>query len=117
MIRPREPELDAGGPLFASPGVRRTDPKTSASGAAAVEPILRTLQLAVLRAFERTTMHAIECETLPQFEHYGASTIRKRISELAQGGFLEPAGVERVGRSTLTVYRLTQAGADALAGE
>lgn len=106
----------ADSPLASSPGVRATDPATSRSGMDAVRPVLRALQLSVLRAFaDHGAMHAMACESLPAFSGYGFSTVRKRVSECAQAGLLEACGVERVGRSSLTTYRLSDSGASALA--
>jgi hypothetical protein len=53
-------------------------------------------------------MTAREAEQLPEFESYGFSTIRKRISELATAGLLESCGVDNAGRAPCTIYRLKE---------
>jgi hypothetical protein len=52
-------------------------------------------------------MSAREAEKLPEFAAYGFSTVRKRISELAQLGLLLPSGVdESAGRTGSRIYEI-----------
>lgn len=78
-------------PLFSM--VRRSDPPTSALAAEAIASNLTALQTAVLTAYRvHGPMTAKQVEQLPEFEHLGFSTCRKRISECARLGKLEPTG-------------------------
>jgi len=83
-------------PLFAPPPmVRRGDHDTSHEAAARVLPKLTALHQAVLAALDAAGARGLtdrELEQLPQFAHYGPSTIRKRRSELYQGGILTHRG-------------------------
>lgn len=90
---------------FGQPMVRAEDPGTSREAAAVVAPSLGKIQGLVLEVFRgRGPMTARVAETLPEFEGYGFSTIRKRISELHRGGFLVAVGVDRSGRAPATIY-------------
>lgn len=87
---------------------RKVDPATSVEAAAVVAPELGKIQRLVLEAFRiHGPMTARTAERLPVFSDYGFSTIRKRISELAQDGLLEEYGVDRSGRAPATVYRVS----------
>ena len=96
--------------LFSPENMRRVMPATHRDAlpteheaAARVSRKLGALHDAVLAAFaECGPMHARKAEELEQFAHLGASTIRKRISELYQAGRLEAFGK----RDGLTVWRL-----------
>lgn len=90
------------------PAARRNDPATSKAAAAMVLADLSAIQRAVLCEYrERGAMSARQAEQLGAFGAYGFSTIRKRISELAGAGYLEPCGEEReTGRTPALVYRL-----------
>lgn len=81
--------------LSQQPLVRATDRDTSRSAAALIEPHVRALQLDVFAVFvDRGPMTAAQAEVLPEFKpKYKPSTIRKRISELFQGGYLKETGV------------------------
>jgi hypothetical protein len=71
-------------PQFSTPDMhRREDHQTSVDAAERVAPGRQRLQdevHAVLIKFGPMT--AGELEVLPQFSHYGPSTVRKRVSEL-----------------------------------
>lgn len=89
------------------PGVRKGDPETSGAAAQVAKENLGRIQAAVLEAFQvYGPMTARKAERLPCFETYGFSTIRKRISELAQGGRLREIGIDRSGRAPATIYAL-----------
>ena len=92
---------------------RSTDPGTSRDAGEAQIAGLGSLQQKVLLAYlEEGPMTGFECERLRQFrDAYGPSTIRKRISELADGGYLVACGVKRPegARTRSTVYRLEDA--------
>lgn len=65
----------------------RTETRRRRTGTAEVRR--GEIHAAVLAAFEaRGPMTAAHAEKLPEFERYGFSTIRKRISELFQSGEL-----------------------------
>ena len=104
------------GMTFATaPMSRRTDPSTSSRAAAAVRPVLGKIQLLVLAAYaQHGPMSARQAERLPDFEDYGFSTIRKRISELSVAGFLAGTGVDTDGKAPATSYELTGKGSSAL---
>ena len=92
-----------------APMSRTTDPGTSEESAAVVLPHLGKIQTLVLEVFEaRGQMTARTAERLPEFEAYGFSTIRKRISELAAEGYLEAVGVDRTGKAPATIYQITE---------
>lgn len=80
--------------------VHRDDPGTSMAAAAAVLRRRTELHAAVLRAFaERGPMTDEDLETLPEFDGYGPSTIRKRRSELYHQGALVDVGTRRNSRN------------------
>ncbi len=84
---------------------RRNDPTTSKEAAGVVEPELGKIQRLVLQVFRaRGPMTARTAERLEEFEAYGFSTIRKRISELAAEGYLVSTGIDRTGRAPATIY-------------
>lgn len=90
---------------FVFPAARASDPVTSHQAAATVAPKLGKIQREVLEAFRtRGAMTARKAERLCEFEQYGFSTVRKRISELARMGYLVEAGIDRSGRSPAIVY-------------
>ena len=86
---------------------RRTDPDTSHEAADAIAPKLSSIQTAVIAAYiQRGPMSARQAERLPELSEWGFSTIRKRVSELAQLGRLVEAGTETSsGKTRATVYR------------
>ena len=96
---------DAGDLLpFEAPLARATDPATSHQAAEAIAGDLSKLQALVLEAFHRYgEMTARRAERLPEFEAYGFSTIRKRVSELHRAGRLLAVGTER--RATIYAPR------------
>lgn len=76
--------------------------RDAADGIVAVAGDLRRRVLAYIVAAGPSGMTAAELEDLPIFEPYGASTIRKRVSELAR---YQPAVVRAAGkRGGCTVY-------------
>lgn len=89
------------------PMARNTDPDTSHETAAVVRPELGKIQALVMKAYRaHGPMTARTCECLPEFDEYGFSTVRKRISELAAEGYLVASGVNRSRRSPATIYRV-----------
>ena len=99
---PDEPQFDLFGH---GPMSRRSDPITSLAAAAVVEPIVNKLQGDVLKAFsEHGDMTARTAERLDEFVSYGFSTIRKRISELAQRGYLAERGIDQSLRAPSIIY-------------
>ncbi|GAB1345050.1 hypothetical protein MASR1M101_41770 [Gemmatimonas sp.] len=72
------------------------DYATSAAAAEAVASVSGTLRLRLIRLIEAAGAHGytdLELEALPEFAHYGPSTVRKRRSEAKQAGFLTKAGI------------------------
>lgn len=92
------------GPMY-----RKDDRVTSVAAAHAVEPKVNELHLAVLTALGPFGTHGLtaeELEQLPQFRLYGPSTVRKRISELAQMGRISEAGTRTNSRGrSMIVWR------------
>lgn len=89
------------------PLVRTEDPPSSRAAAAVVEPALGKIQQRVVDAFRaHGPMTARRAERLVEFEDYGFSTIRKRISELASAGVLEEVGTDDTGRAPCAIYAL-----------
>jgi len=102
-------ELDFETPLARAPMVRKTDLATSSGAAAVVVPQLGKIQRMVLEAFrEHGEMTDLTLERLPKFVDYGASTVRKRRSELYHAGYLEQRGVDRSGRAPATVWGVVE---------
>ena len=88
------------------PLARRDDPATSRETAATIAQELGKIQRLVLDAYRRHgPMTARKAERLPEFEEYGFSTIRKRISELLHEGYLSEAGVDRSARLSMSAER------------
>lgn len=89
-------------PLFAAAS-RVTDPDTSRRAGEKVRKLGTSLHEAVIDALAyhgpRTDR---ELEQLPQFAHYGPSTVRKRRSELYAAGHVIAAGE----RNGLTLWTL-----------
>lgn len=85
---------------------RAGDPLTSMEAAEAIAPLVSDLQGAILDIYRcYGPMSARQAEAIPALAHLGASTVRKRVSELARSGLLVAAGSERTsGRSRCTVY-------------
>lgn len=83
-------------PLFAAgPMVRTGDHDTSRDAAATVAPKVNALHAQVLAALDAAGPDGLndrQLEQLPQFAHYGPSTIRKRRSELYQLGYVTHHG-------------------------
>lgn len=83
-------------PLFAAgPMVRTGDHETSRAAAGTVAPKVNALHAQVLQALAAagpTGLNDRQLEQLPQFAHYGPSTIRKRRSELYQLGYVTHHG-------------------------
>ena len=100
---PRVPEL-----------ARQADPATSHEAAALIATDLSALQTEVHAAFVRHgPASARQAEDWPELA-YGFSTVRKRVSELAQMGLLIAEGTEtESGRAKATVYRAVRLGASA----
>lgn len=95
-------------PLFAA--ARSSDPETSHEAADRVTEKLSKLQQRVLTAFAafgKTGATARDVEQLPIFADCGFSTVRKRVSELADAGRLEAKGK----RDGMTVYVFVAGGA------
>ncbi len=88
----KSPSSVADLPLFSSaPMTRRTDGETSRDAAARIAPKVNALHELVLDALFAAGARGLndrELERLPQFSHYGPSTIRKRRSELYQLGLV-----------------------------
>jgi len=93
---------------------RATDPATSHEAAAFIAANLNALQAEVHAAFVRHgPASARQAEDWPELA-YGFSTVRKRVSELAQMGLLIAEGTEtESGRAKATVYRAVRLGASA----
>ena len=87
---------------------RRGAPQTSKDAAINISGGLKEIQRKVLTAYEtHGPMGANVAENLPQFrDAYAPSTIRKRISELAQRGWLRDTGQRDRG---CTVYEASSA--------
>jgi hypothetical protein len=87
---------------------RSSDPSTSHEAAEAVRPQLGKIHALVIEVYHSVgAMSAREAERRPEFGDYGFSTIRKRISELANMGVLEAVGEEsRTGKTPATVYQI-----------
>lgn len=93
---------------FRSPMTRNDDPDTSRGAADVVRPELGKIQRLVLEVFGRHgAMTARSAERRSEFYDYGFSTIRKRISELAQAGLLVEVGVDTTRRAPCTIYAVT----------
>lgn len=74
--------------------VRAGDPETSVEAAEAVLPSLSALHQTVLAAYRRHgPMTAKQAERLPELANLGFSTVRKRVSELAQRGIIRRTDV------------------------
>jgi len=85
---------------------RRSDPDTSKQAAVALVDQLPRLQQRVYAAFvAHGPMTAKQAEQLEEFEGYGFSTVRKRISELHRAGVLRYTGRIAAGCS---VYEAAQ---------
>jgi hypothetical protein len=70
--------------------VRRENPSTSTAAAKIIVRGVSDLQRRVLEAFtQHGPMTDEELELLPQFSHYGQTTVRKRRTELYQANKLE----------------------------
>ena len=94
-------------PLWESARARKHDPDTSKAAAGAITGSLGKIQRLVLHTFRlHGPMSARQAERREEFYDYGFSTIRKRISELAQAGLLVADGTETKGRCPATVYRV-----------
>ena len=80
---------------------------TEAKAAEAVLRGVSALQQQVLDAFDEFhQLTAEQCERLPCFAHLAPSTVRKRISELAQAGKLVAAGERLNSRAKpITVWK------------
>lgn len=90
---------------------RKTDPGTSHAAAGVVAPHLGKIQRLVLRVYADVgPMTARDAERRDEFDGYGFSTIRKRISELARSGHLTTVGVDTTGRAPATIYAVPDAG-------
>ncbi len=101
-------EIFSGGrPCAAAPMVRASDPATSHEAAEVVKVYLSGLQQGLLHLFRNLgPMTAKQAEAVIEFSDYSPSTIRKRISELAKGGFLVEDGIDRTGRAPSIIYRI-----------
>src|SRR5690242_8396268 len=107
MVRQANADREAADlPMF-----RQSDPETSRSAAEAIAPHVTELQHRVLDVIRRRgPSTAKELEQLPDFEGWGFSTVRKRVSELAtpksEGGLglLVEVGV----RERSTIYELAE---------
>lgn len=98
------------GDLYAErPMSRRDDPATSKASAEVVLPSLGKIQALVLEVYRaHGPMSARVAERLREFDAYGFSTIRKRISELAAEGLLEVSGTDTDGRAPCAIYRVVE---------
>lgn len=116
-VRPRT-GMDAAVPMpSAMPGKQRptmargTDPGSSHATADAFCPAaLNALQALVYRAICACgPIHDVDLERQPIFAGYAPSTVRKRRSELVQAGLVVAHDEVRLGRSTLTRWRVADA--------
>ena len=95
---------------------RLSDPDTSRRAAKTMEPRVHNLHAQVLRMIRtHQPITAIELEQFADFAHLAPSTVRKRVSELAQWKYLGACGVREVrtawGTTTKgTLYELTERG-------
>ena len=91
------------------PSTRRLDPPTSAMAGDAIREHLSEIQTTIVHFYaDGKERSARQLERDPTFARWGFSTVRKRVSELAAAGWLEPCGVETTcGTTPSTVYRLT----------
>ena len=130
--RPPKRDPREGLPLFADPSPapaippreatrpRLTDPETSRRAAQAIEPRVHRLHRVVLSLVrELQPITAVELEQHHEFERLAPSTVRKRVSELAQWQYLEAVGERQVQTawgttSRATLYALTARGTDRL---
>jgi hypothetical protein len=95
-------------PLSIFPMTRREDYETSEGAAQVVLPHIGSIQRKVLATIrEKGPMDARKMERLPEYSSYGHSTIRKRIGELARGGYLKAVDIDRTGRAPITVWDIT----------
>jgi len=94
-----------------TPNARSSDPPTATAAGNAITADLSKIQRLVLRVYlDRGRLSARQAEGLAEFEGYGFSTIRKRISELAASGHLTAAGTESAsGKTPSIVYRISAA--------
>lgn len=92
--------------------VRRDAPDTSIAAAAAVQRSMTALHALVLQAIDEDFAGAAtaeQVETLGRFSDRGPSTIRKRISELAQMGRLVEDGTRLNSRGLpMKLYRVAR---------
>ena len=96
---------------------RRLDPPTSYAAGQVIEKSMSELQAKVVRYYSNDVARsARQLEQSDEFAAWGFSTLRKRVSELASAGWLEPVGVETTSGSTpATVYRIAPAATELLA--
>jgi len=124
--RPPKRDPKEGLPLFEPPAPipaqeavrpRLSDPETSRDAAKAIEPRVHNLHAQVLRVVRaQQPVTAIEIESVDDFRNLAPSTVRKRVSELSQWGYLRACGTREVrtswGTTTKgTLYELTERGA------
>lgn len=92
---------------------RATDPATSHTAAALIEPALRPEQarcMDLLRAMGQATAHEITLALYRQDIDRDQNCVAKRLSELRDLGLIEDTGMTRPGRSRrpLIVWRPTE---------
>lgn len=104
LFQRRRPVAPDDLPLFATPELPEApmaglaDHATSREAADAVAPIAGALRARLFDTIQRagpTGLTAAELERLPEFKDYGASTVRKRVSELSR---YQPAVIRAVGK-------------------
>ena len=93
--------------------VRRGDHATSCDAAARVKLTVKALRAQVLEAYRRHgAMTQKEVEQLPEFAECGASTCRKRVSELSKAEYFDPPLLVKTGvvRDGCAEYDLAERG-------
>lgn len=101
-------------------GARTSDPSTSKRAAKLVAPRTGTQRWSLLSEFSRVFHNDVERDgwtAEEASEAIGVPGAWRRVSELLQGGYIEPTGAERKTRSGTDagVYRITDKGREVLA--
>jgi hypothetical protein len=92
--------------------VRRENPSTSVAAAKIIVRGVSDLQRRVLEAFtQQGPMTDEELEQLPQFSHYGPTTVHKRRTELYQAHKVERDSMKRNSRGVrMIVWNIRKEG-------
>jgi hypothetical protein len=92
--------------------VRRDNPSTSVAAAKIIVRGVSNLQRRVLEAFQQHgPMTDEELEQLPQFSHYGRTTVHKRRTELYQAHKVERDSLKRNSRGVrMIVWNIRKEG-------